>query len=77
MEALLPPRAGQEGLDVQPVVETSLKLSIDQEIILSYLIKIGKNKENRVDRRGKENSTISDQPLSNQPRPIYRRSDFR
>ena len=71
MAALLPPTAGQEGLDVRPRVSKvldNMKIAVS-----SHLIEIGQNKENRVYRRGKKNSAVSDESLSNQPRPIYGR----
>ena len=68
MAALLPPTAGQEGLDVRPRV--SKVLDYMKIAVSSDLIEIGQNKENRVDRRGKKNSAVSDESLSNQPRPI-------
>ena len=71
MAALLPPTAGQEGLDVRPRV--SKVLDCMKIAVSSDLIEIGQNKENRVDRRGKKNSAVSDESLSNQPRPIYGR----
>ena len=68
MAALLPPTAGQEGLDVRPRV--SKVLSNMKIAMLSDLTKVGQNKENRVNRRGKKNSAVSDESLSNQPTPI-------
>ena len=68
MAALLPPTAGQEGLDVRPRVSKvldNMKIAVSSD-----LIEIRQNKENRVDRRGKKNSAVSDESLSNQPRPI-------